>query len=268
MATDDSKAGDPPVVVDDLMKATEGNKIETEDGIKVAQKDTSVDTADKSSSGSGVTADKADAASPTGGANIAGTPQSQLDLAPPMVDESGSNIPFPNMTQPVAEMPNAPSVTADSQDPALVDPSKAAIARVEGRTSDAASRAEGTHIDEVPADINAGNKPSDGGPEAYPFPQGGDVEIATIPEGSGEGEYWPALTVEDAVILGEHELVPERLLGRRAFVIDAPRYLVPVGQEADVWITVKTRDEVNATLTIPLSAVTLERGGRSPVVRG
>lgn len=219
----------------------------------------------------GVAASEADAASPMGGANTAGTPVSQLDQAPPMADPSGSNIPAPNLRQPVLDgaLPEGSPASPQSLDPALVNPEEAAKARTEGRTSDAATRAEGTHIDEVPSDLNDGVKPSDAGPVAYPFPQGGDVEVATVPAGNGEGEYWPALEVEDYVVLGEHELVPARLVGRRAAVVSAPRYLVPVGSEDQVWITVRTRDEVNATLTIPLSAAaSIEKGGRSTTVRG
>lgn len=221
--------------------------------------------------GEDVGASAADEASPSGGANVAGTPSSQLSQAPPMSDESGSNIAAPNLRQPVLEgaLPVGSPASVEGLDPALVDPEAAAVARVEGRTSDASTRAEGTHIDEVPSDINAGVKPSDAGPEAYPFPQGGDVEVATVPKGDGSGEYWPALEVEDYIVLGEHELVPERLVGRRASVVSAPRYLIPVGSEDQVWITVKTRDEVNATLTIPLSAAaSIEKGGRSTTVRG
>lgn len=220
-----------------------------------------------------VTAGDADEASPTGGANVAGTPQSQLSQAPPMGDPSGSNIPAPNLRQPVLEgaLPEGAPASAGALDPALTDPDKAARERAEGRTSDAATRNAELHIDEVPADINEGVKPSDGGPEAYPFPQGGDVEVATIDPGNGEGEFLAPLEVEDQVVLdGSHELVPDRLDGRRAFVVDAPRYLVPVGSEANVWIEVRTRDEVNATLHIPLSAVKeVHKGGTSvATVRG
>lgn len=193
-----------------------------------------------------VTADEADDASPTGGANVAGTPQSQLSQAPPMEDQSGSNIPAPNLVQPPAGELDADKsgATSDSIDPALADPVETAKAAHEGQSTDAAARVAG--------DVEGQ----------------GDVEIATIPATSGADEYWPALTLEDTVVLGEHELVAERLVGRRAFIIDAPRYLVPIGSEDRVWITVRTRDEVNATLRIPLSAVTIERGGKSPTVRG
>lgn len=216
--------------------------------------------------------DQAASASPTAPENTAGTPQSQLDLAPAMTDESGSNIPAPNLRQPLAEGARPSQITGspDALDPSLQDPTKAAAERAEGRTSDAKTRAEGTHIDEVPADINTGTKPSDGGAEAYPFPQGGDVEVATVPEGSGEGEYLAPLEVEDAVILDDHELVPARLVGRRAFVVDAPRHLIAIEDKENTWITVRTRDEVNATISIPLSAVKeVQRGGvAAPLVRG
>jgi len=219
---------------------------------------------------SGVTADPAADVTPAVGGvtNVAGTPQSGLSQASPMVDESGSNVPAPNMTQPVVAMPAAPNLTADSLDPAITDPVGTAKERVEGRTSDAANREAGVTASEVPPDINAGVKQSDAGPDLYPFPPGGDVDVATIPEGDNAGEYLPPLSVEDQVVFIEHDLIPERLVGRRAFVVDAPRYLVPLDKAGEVWITARTRDEINATLTIPLSAVKLERGGRPTTVRG
>jgi hypothetical protein len=211
--------------------------------------------------------------SPTGTANVAGTPQSQLSQAPPMADPSGSNVPAPNLRQPLAEGADpgagAASTTGEGRDPALVDPEKAAVARVEGRTSDASLRAaDGPHIDEVPPDITDGPKPSDGGVERYPFPQGGDVDIATISTDAQDGEYFPNLEIEDSVILLEHDLVPERLVGRRALIVDAPRYLVPMDRKDDVWITVRTRDEANATLSIPLAAVEIRKGAVDTTVRG
>jgi hypothetical protein len=210
---------------------------------------------------------------PTGTANVAGTPQSQLSQAPPMADPSGSNVPAPNLRQPLAEgadpSAGAATTTSEGLDPALVDPEKAAVERVEGRTSDASMRAaDAPHIDEVPPDITDGPKPSDGGVERYPFPQGGDVDIATISTDVQDGEYFPNLEIEDSVILLEHELVPERLIGRRALVVDAPRYLVPMDQKDNVWITVRTRDEVNATLSLPLAAVEVRKGAVDVTVRG
>jgi hypothetical protein len=222
--------------------------------------------------GETATAQDADAVTPSGVANPAGIPQSQLAQAPPMQDETGSNLPSSNLRQPVIEgaLPDGSPASTEGFDPALFDPEAAAVDRVEGSTSDAASRSEGNLAAETPADRGYDEHPSDGGPERYPFPTGGDVEVATIDAGNGEGEYLSPLDIEDWVVLdGEHELVPERLAGRRAVVLDAPRYLIPVGQEDSVWITVRTRDEVNATLSIPLSAVSeVQKRGIAPAVRG
>jgi hypothetical protein len=213
----------------------------------------------------------ADEASPSGGANIAGNDVSQLDLAPPMANESGTGIPAPNLRQPVVEgaLPEGSPASREGLDPALMDPDETARDRVEGRTSDAASRNADARAADTPPDINTGVKQSDAGPDEYPFPPGGDVEVASVPDSDGEGEYMAPLEVEDWVILGEHELVPDRLVGRRAAVLDAPRYLIAKADADKTWITVRTRDEANATLTIPLSATTeVVRGGRDVTVRG
>jgi hypothetical protein len=228
---------------------------------------------DAGNTGGSVAADPNAEVSPTGTANVAGSAQADLSLAPPMADPSGSNTPAANLRQPLADgvdpAQGAASTTKDSLDPALMDPVQGAKDRVEGRTSDASLRSvDGPHIDEVPPDLTDGPKPSDGGPERYPFPQGGDVDVATVPDGEQAGEYLPNLTIEDSVILLEHELVPERLVGRRALVVDAPRYLIPVDKQDEVWITVRTRDEVNATLSLPLSAVEVHRGSVDVTVRG
>jgi hypothetical protein len=163
-----------------------------------------------------------------------------------------------------APAPEPADASAEGFDPMLVDPSGTAAARVEGTTSDSAVRAEGTPASEVPVDTGVGPQSTDAGTA----PPGGDVEIATVEAGSGEGESWPPVTVEDQVILKEDPTVPPRLVGRRAFVIDAPRDPIPVGSEVDTWLTVKTRDEVNAMVTVPLTAVELIRGGKNAAVRG
>lgn len=215
-----------------------------------------------------------DKASPTGGANQAGTPQSQLNLASPMTDESGSNVLPGSLRQPLAAgvdpSAGASKVTADSLDPALVDPSKFAAERVQGTTSDASTRSADVVQADVPSDPSSGPKRSDAGPEEYPFPPQGDVDVATIDNKAHAGEYYPNLEVDDWVVLdGDHELVPDRLDGRRAIVLDAPRYLVPLEKKDDIWITVRTRDDVNATLHIPLAAVKeVQKGGLAMGVRG
>jgi len=236
---------------------------------KVKKEDLEALTSD-GTSGNVTTASDADVASPTGGANVAGTPQSQLAITQ-MQDPSGSNIPAANLRQPPSDVGGSPIThSTEALDPMLTRPEEVARERVQGRTSDAATRsADGPQIDEVPPDINAGVKPSDGGAEVYPFPQGGDVDVASVDPGDGKGEFLAPLEVEDWVVLGDHELIPKRLVGRRAIVTDAPRYLVPTSKLSDTWITVRTRDEVNATLTIPLDAVTeIQKGGVSAVVRG
>jgi hypothetical protein len=255
---------------DELVEVIVASRKVTVEDLKDALDEPSAEASDVTGNGSGgPSAD--DTVSPTGTANVAGTNQSQLDMAPPQKDESGSHVPAPNMRQPVIEeaLPSKSDVTPQSLDPALVDPDKAAAERAEGRTSDAKTRDENTHVDEVAPDLNVGVKPSDGGEERYPFPPQGDVEVASVEPGSGEGEYMLPLEVEDWVVLdGSHELVPDRLDGRRAAVLDAPRYLIPESARADTWITCRTRDDVNATLHIPLDAVkSIEKNGTSPLVR-
>lgn len=215
---------------------------------------------------------KAVEASPTGKENVAGTAQAQLSQAPPMADPSGSNIPAPNLRQPVLDeaLPEARTGDPASLDPNLTDPETAARERVAGRTSDAATRDADVLHSEVLPDLSDGLKSSDAGPDQYPFPPQGDVEVLTVDPGNGKGEFFPNLEIEDYVILdGDHDMVPDRLDGRRAVVTDAPRYLIPMDKKDETWITVRTRDEVNATLHIPLSATKgIEKGGKSPTVRG
>ena len=158
------------------------------------------------------------------------TPASDLPAAPPMTDESGSNIPPQNQTQPITGDIPSQTVPAESFDPALVDPDQAAADAAEGTVSDAT----------VPPEEGAAK---------------GDVETATVPEGSGEGEYLYPLTIENIVVLGHHEAVPARLQGLRANVIDAPRYLIPIGRRDEVWIRVKIGNPFYTELSVPLAAV-------------
>lgn len=244
---------------------------EQADGSRV---DVPSDTTPLAAAGTTPTADAGDGAAPSPGANVGGTAINQLNLAPPMIDESGSNIGAANLRQPVASEnvgTDASTVSPASLDPALTDPVGTARARVEGRTSDASNRSADVRAGDVPPDRPVGgDKPSDGGPELYPFPPGGDVDVATVNAGSGNGEYFPNLEIGDSVVLdGSHELVPDRLDGRRGLVTDAPRYLVPMADAGNVWFTCVTRDETNTTLHIPLSATkSVDRGGVVPTVRG
>jgi hypothetical protein len=132
----------------------------------------------------------------------------------------------------------------------------------EGRTSDAATRTEGTNLEEVKSDISESAKPTDGGADVYPFPPQGDVDIATVNSKPQKGEKLPPLPVGAWVRLGDHELVPDRLKGHIAYVVTSPTQLcncdyAPVTHEHQsetAGITVKTRDEVGATLTLPKEA--------------
>jgi 2-oxoacid dehydrogenase-like protein with E3 subunit-binding domain len=136
--------------------------------------------------------------------------------------------------EPVEEEAEAPT-----GDPALSEDPAAAIAEAaKGGPTDAEARAEN---------------------DAQ-----GDVEVMTIPEATVDGEeFWAPISVEDWVILGNTAEVPPRVQGRKATVVDAPRDPILVGSEAEVFLTVRVRDETNALLTVPLSAVTVDRGGRS-----
>jgi hypothetical protein len=147
-----------------------------------------------------------------------------------MADESGSNIPPPNLVQPIAGDIPTQSVPPESFDPALVDPAQGAADAAEGTTNDATT------------------PPEEGAAK-------GDVEVATAPDTGGEGEYLYPLTIEDIVVVGHHETVPLRLQGLRARVVDAPRYLIPMSRRDEVWIRVKFDAPTNAELSIPLAAV-------------
>lgn len=94
-------------------------------------------------------------------------------------------------------------------------------------------------------------------------------DVRSVEAAVYEGELLPPINIEDWVQLGEHENIPERLVGRRAAVLEAPREMIDPEDLEDTWITVRTRDEVNATLHIPLSAVTeIYRNGTDHTVRG
>lgn len=81
-------------------------------------------------------------------------------------------------------------------------------------------------------------------------------------------EMFPPVSLSDSVVLKEHELVPSHLVGHRALVINAPQDLVPMSQKDKTVITVRTRDQHNALLSIPLEAVELIRGRVNHMFRG
>ena len=156
-------------------------------------------------------------------------------------------------------------------DPMLDDPASVVTERLEGTTSNAASRVEGTTYDDVQPDPdNNPDKASDA--EDYSFPPGGDVDVLTVDAGSGEGEFFTPPTIEDWVVLdGDADEVPDALDGARAAVLgytlpDDMEEPIPWEDRDSVILQVKTRDQYNALLSIPFSAVRrLEVRGITPV---
>lgn len=229
-------------------------------------------------------------------AGAVGDPHAVAPTTDETVDGDGKAIIVPSGA---AATPNTPpwtkaenalvapaSAAAGSGDPGLTDPQSLVDAR-KGTTSDPATRvadnavttdeetnttlAGDTHPDTVPPDVNDGVKPSDGGPAAYPFPVQGDVEVGLIDRSVLDGEKMEPIYEGDFVVLGTHELVPERLVGAEAAVLDAPTILcncdwAPRTHEhihPTAGITVQTRDDANARLVIPLAAIArVLRGGR------
>jgi hypothetical protein len=144
--------------------------------------------------------------------------------------------------------------------------------RVEGRTSDAASRTEDQRAADVPADRFVSVKASDAGPDQYPFPPQGDVDIATVPVEEHDGEVIPPIPVGAWVRLGSSDNVPERFWGHLAAVVESPTFLTNGDlaprtyetQPDDVTIVVKTRDEADALLRIEkgdIAAFSPDRAG-------
>ena len=138
-------------------------------------------------------------------------------------------------------------------------------------TSDATTRVEGQTAAETPADPSQGPHSSDAGPEAYPFPTQGDVDVETIDPGSGEGEYYPQLNIDDWVVLdGSVDEVEARFDNHRAVILEVrPQDPVKVEDKDDIELTVRTRDEANATFVVGLDGIKeVIKGGLSTQHRG
>jgi len=165
----------------------------------------------------------------------------------------------------------AKSDASASQDPMLNDPESVVRERLSGTTSDAATHSEGNVAADVPPDPdNNPDKASDA--EDYEFPPGGDVDILTVEAGSGEGEFFVPPTIEDWVVLnGNAAEVPDALDGARAAVLgyslpEGVEEPIPYADRDQVILQVKTRDQYNALLHIPFSAVSkVEVRGITPV---
>jgi hypothetical protein len=122
-------------------------------------------------------------------------------------------------------------------------------------TSDADARVEGVTYDDVEKDPHQADHPSDD-PD-YAFPPGGDIDVSTLEATEIEGETEAPLTVEDKVVIGEGENVPEWLEGARALIVDVQPKEPQRGQPEDPdqqegkdtnTYQVRTRDEHNAIL--------------------
>jgi hypothetical protein len=157
----------------------------------------------------------------------------------PIRDESGSDIPPPNLVQPPVELPPPPS-EGTPVDPALEEPAE--------------------FVPPEPVEPEFDEEGNEVVPELVETPT--EPDVAEVDPGTGEGEYLAPITVEDWVLLGFSDSIPFRVRGKYAAVLSAPRIMIPVGQEKDIWLTVRVRDETNAVITVPLSEVTLDRGGR------
>lgn len=157
------------------------------------------------------------------------------------------------------------STTPGGLDPMLVDPDAQQRAAFEGTSNDPATHVEGVAIEDVKLAPAQGDFPSDA--EDYPFPQGGDVDDALRERVEAEGEVFVPPNIEDWVVLdGESEAVPDLLGGRRAVIINVDPEPVPWAEKDDVELTVRTRDDTNATLYITMADVLeVQKRGVSPV---
>lgn len=160
-----------------------------------------------------------------------------------------------------------------TRDDALLHPHERAAERVEGSTSDAMTREEGIPLSEVGRDTTDGPHSTDD-PD-YGFPQAGDVEVATVEPGSGEGEWFAGVRADDWIVLkggdpdNENARVPAYLDGHRAVVVDAPSDPVPWDEKDQIELTVRTRDQYNATLHIKGKDIAaIHRNGEENLRRG
>lgn len=181
-------------------------------------------------------------------------------LTPLVVQEAAVTETPPEPTPP----PDPPDTGA--LDPMLVDPAGVQKAALAGSTSDPSTHVEGYAIADVTADPStATDKASDA--EDYAFPQGGDFDVALLEPVEAEGELFVPPSIEDWVVLdGESEAVPDILGGRRAAIITVDPEPVPLADKDSVELTVRTRDDTNATLHITMADVLqVQRRGVSPV---
>lgn len=206
------------------------------------------------------------------------TKQELYDLA----EEHGVDVPDGATKADIEEALSAAGVNVESNDtaaedapaapgdPALFDPQSLAEAQA-GTVNDPATRSDAeAEIEPAPA---VGAQAS----ETSTAPAGGDVEVALLPADDNAGEWHAPLNVEDWVVLdGSHDEVPDRLDGHIAYVVQSHSVPAPDSQggpnsaqalDEDAPVTVRTRDEADALLVLPLSAIKeVGRGGRNALL--
>jgi hypothetical protein len=129
--------------------------------------------------------------------------------------------------------------------------------RLDGTTSDPATRDADVTAAEVPPDPTAAVHQSDAGEEGYPFPPQGDVDRGLLSDRKRKGETPGPIEIEDWVKLADTDDVPDGLVGHTAAVISKT-----VDDENETF-KVRTRDEHNAELILERdSFAEVFRGGR------
>jgi len=150
-----------------------------------------------------------------------------------------------------------------SLDPALNDPVGTAQAAAEGTSIDAATHVEGFEGEVAPGP-SSGAQASEGATVVS-----GDFDQATAEVIESDTEWFPGINADDWVVLdGASERVPDALDGARAVVLNAPTEAVLYGERGTVELTVRTRDQYNATLSILGEDVKQVLKGSQTVVRG
>lgn len=109
-------------------------------------------------------------------------------------------------------------------------------------TSDAAAHVEGVAIGDVAPDPTS---PAGSDTPDYPFPVGGDVDVASVEQQDFEGETPYPIPADARVILGATDNVPEELQGAPALVVSTSEGEDDTGNPVQL-VTVRTRDEHNS----------------------
>jgi len=134
----------------------------------------------------------------------------------------------------------------------------AAKERLDGTTSDPATRDADVTAAEVPADPTAAVHQSDAGEEGYPFPPQGDVDRSLLSDKKRKGESPGPIEIEDWVKLADTDDVDDGLVGHIAAVLEKRE-----DDDGTETFRVRTRDEHNAELWVGRDSFEeVDRGGR------